>query len=324
VALLSASLFAVGAPAVAATVSIEPGALSLLASTTQPPTQAECVAFFTVPCYVPAQLQTAYNEQPLLNEGITGAGQTIVIVDSFGSPTIQSDLSTFDAQFGIPDPPSFKIIQPAGAVTFDPTNGADLGWAGETTLDVEYAHTMAPGANILLVETPVAETEGTAGFPQIVEAENYVVHHHLGDVISQSFGASEASFPNAQSVGDLRSAYINAFRHGVTVLAASGDNGSTGYLDTAGTILDTSPTVGWPASDPLVTGVGGTQLQLDANGNRTAPDQVWNDTYNTSLQNVFFGNNGPNPLATGGGESAVFGRPLYQIGVANVVGDHRP
>ena len=81
--------------------------------------------------------------------------------------------------------------------------------------------------------------------------------------------------------------------------------------------------MGWPASDPLVTGVGGTQLQLDTNGNRTAPDQVWNDTYNTALQNVFFGDSGPNPLATGGGESSVFPRPTYQFGVAGVVGQHR-
>ena len=59
---------------------------------------------------------------------------------------------------------------------------------------------MAPGASILLVETPVAETEGTAGFPQIVKAENYVIDHHLGQVISQSFGATEGTFPSAASI----------------------------------------------------------------------------------------------------------------------------
>jgi subtilase family serine protease len=324
VALVGASLFAAGAPAAAtAAVSVEPGALSVLASTTQPPTQSQCVAAFTVPCYVPTQLQTAYNEQPLFNRGITGKGETIVLVDAFGSPSIQSDLSTFDAQFGFPDPPSFKVLQPDGPVNFDPTNGTDQSWAGETTLDVEYSHAMAPGANIVLVETPVAETEGVAGFPQIVEAENYVINHHIGDVISQSFGATEASFPSARSVRDLRSAYFNAAAHGVTVLASSGDDGSTGDLNVAGTILDTSPAVGWPASDPLVTGVGGTQLQLNANGSRIAPDQVWNDTYNQQLQEVFFGNAGPNPLATGGGKSLVFARPRYQNGVARVVGHTR-
>jgi subtilase family serine protease len=109
----------------------------------------------------------------------------------------------------------------------------------------------------------------------------------------------------------------------VTVLASSGDDGDTGDLNVAGTILDTSPAVSWPASDPLVTGVGGTQLQLNANGTRSAPDQVWNDTYNQQLQEVFFGNAGPNPLATGGGKSAIFRRPPYQNRVASVVGRTR-
>jgi subtilase family serine protease len=321
-ALASASLIAVGAPAVTATVSAQPASMiSHLASHTQPPTQAQCEAAFTVPCYQPAQFQAAYNEQPLFKRGITGKGETIVIVDSFGSPTIKSDLKTFDAQFGLPNPPSFKIIQPAGPVgTFDPATMG--GWAGETTLDVEWSHTMAPGANILLVETPVAETEGVAGFPQIVKAENYVVNHHLGQVISQSFGATEQTFPSAQSLLELRSAYVNAYRHHVTVLAASGDTGATGYSNTAGTLLYTHRAVDWPASDPLVTGVGGTQLQLDTSGNRTAPDQVWNDSFNKSLNQVFFGNSGPNALATGGGKSSIFERPGYQRG-DGVRGDRR-
>jgi subtilase family serine protease len=297
---------------------------SELASRTQPPTEAQCVAAFTVPCYDPAQIQTAYNEQPLFSRGITGKGQTIVIVDSYGSPTIQSDLATFDAQTGLPAPPSFKIIQPAGAVPpYDPTNSLMASWAGETTLDVEWSHTIAPGANILLVETPVAETEGVAGFPQIVRAENYVINHHLGQVISQSLDATEQTFPSAASIQHLRSAYFNALAHHVTVLAASGDTGASNYANAAETALYTYPVVGWPASDPLVTGVGGTQLSLNSSGQRTAPDQVWNDTYNTSLQEVFYGDAGPNPLATGGGKSAVFSRPWYQNGVANVVGRSR-
>ena len=105
-----------------------------------------------------------------------------------------------------------------------------LNWAGETTLDVEYAHAMAPDANILLVETPVAETEGVTGLPEIVAAENYVINHNLADVITQSFGATEETFPSKQSLLDLRSAFINAAAHGVTVLASSGDNGATSQI----------------------------------------------------------------------------------------------
>ena len=108
------------------------------------------------------------------------------------SPTIENDLAQFDSDFGLPAPPSLKIITPAGAPPpFDPNDDDMVGWAGETTLDVEWAHAIAPGANILLVETPVSETEGETGFPEIDESENLVIDHNLGAVISQSFGATE-------------------------------------------------------------------------------------------------------------------------------------
>jgi subtilase family serine protease len=318
-------MVAVGAPTVAAaSITVQPSIVSRLATVTQPPTQAQCVQAFTVPCYQPSQLETAYDEGPLFSNGIDGQGQTIVIVDSYGSPTIESDLATFDAQFGLPKPPRFTIIQPAGQVpVWNPSNSAMLSWAGETTLDVEWSHSMAPDANIVLVETPVAETEGIAGFPQIIEAENYVVNHNLGGVISQSFSATEETFKTEESLLHLRSAYINAQAHHITVLAAAGDTGATSYSNLAGTLLYTHPVSTWPPSDPLVTGVGGTQLSLNASGQRTAPDQEWNDSFNSALNEVFFGNAGPNALAGGGGRSIVFARPSYQNGVASVVGNVR-
>ena len=72
-----------------------------------------------------------------------------------------------------------------------------------------------------------------------------------------------------------------------------------------------------------MTGVGGTQLHLDANGNHTSPDTVWNDTYSVATNQFIFGDNGPNPLATGGGKSVLFSRPSYQALVRNVVGSSR-
>jgi subtilase family serine protease len=286
-----------------------------------PWTTALCESELDIACYGPDQIRSAYNEAPLFNKGITGKGATIVIVDSFGSPTIQSDLSTFDKQFGYPDPPSFKIITPAGALPpWDPNDSVMTGWAGETTLDVEYAHTVAPGANILLVETPTAETEGVTGFPEIVTAEKYVVDHHLGDVISQSFDATEETFTSYAQLAPLRAAYLDAFAHGVTVLAATGDDGSTN-AELDGSTLYTTPTTGWPSTDPLVTAVGGTQLKESASGTFTS--NVWNDTYDVPLQEAFTGTDGPNPFATGGGVSEFFKRPLYQIGVARVTGPMR-
>ncbi|HEX6676741.1 MAG TPA: S53 family peptidase [Actinomycetes bacterium] len=277
-----------------------------------PPTTADCLAQIGISCYAPFQLQQAYNLEPLYERGLTGRGRTIVIVDAFGSPTVRQDLAKFDADFGLPDPPHFRIIQPAGKVPpFDPTDPEMAGWAEETSLDVQWAHAIAPGANILLVETPVSETEGVQGFPEIVEAENFVIDHGLGDVISQSFGATEETFPNKGALLGLRSAFKNAARHHVTVLGSSGDAGPTDFqLDLES--LYTHRVNSWPSSDPLVTSIGGTQLHLDADGNRTAPDNVWND------QELF-----GTAAASGGGFSHVFGRPQFQNVVRNVVGRHR-
>ena len=286
--------------------SLVPGLLHAGHATSQPPTTADCETAFQVACYEPGQIQTAYNLQPLYQRGVTGRGRTIVIVDSFGSPTIRNDLAVFDKTFNLPAPPSFKIIQPAGAVPpYDPNNSDMVGWAGETTLDVQYAHTIAPGANILLVETPVSETEGVTGFPQIIEAENYVINHHLGDVISQSFSATEQTFPSKATLDSLRGAYENAAAHHVTVTAATGDSGAAN-TEVDGETYYTFPTAEWPPTDPLVTAVGGTQLHLNASGQHTSADTVWNDTYSIPTQQFIFGDNGPNPLAGGGGKSVFF------------------
>jgi subtilase family serine protease len=252
----------------------------------------------------PAQLQTAYDLGPLLRKGIDGAGQTIVIVDSFGSPTIRADLGHFDAAFGLRAPRSLRVIQPAGKVPpYRPTKNR-VEWAGETSLDVEWAHVMAPAAGILLVETPTSENEGTSGFPQIVRAESYVISHHLGGVISQSFGATEQTFPSRTSLLRLRGAYLLAARpaNDVTVLAATGDQGAAG-LRPDGASYYLSRAVEWPATDPLVTAVGGTELSLSATGRRLSPDVAWSDG--------------------GGGRSVIFGRPGYQAGQRRLTGGRR-
>ena len=306
-----------------ADVAVQPGVQHAGRVQASPPTTADCEKAYKVACYEPAQIQQAYNLPAVYASGVTGKGATIVIVDSFGSPTIKHDLGVFDRTFGLPAPPSFRVIQPAGQVpAYDPANSDMVGWAGETTLDVEYAHTIAPGASIVLVETPVAETEGVKGFPQIIQAEKYVINHHLGDVISQSFSATEQTFSPRASVDALRAAYVDAQRQHVTVLAASGDNGAADVgLD--GSTFFTFPTTTWPPSDPLVTAIGGTQLHLAANGNRTSPDTVWNDTFSVATNQFIFGDNGANPLAAGGGKSVLFLRPSYQNLVQGVVGRAR-
>jgi subtilase family serine protease len=294
-------------------------------SRTVPLPTSQCKAQLGISCYSPAQFERAYDLAGLHAAGINGSGETIAIVDSFGSPTIMNDLHQFDQTFGVSNPygvpidpaiaqdPSLTIIQPAGAVpAFSTTafNGDMVSWAEETTLDVEWAHVMAPKASILLVETPTDETEGVQGFPEIVTAENYVIDHHLAQVISQSFGATEETFPNQQALLDLRGAFTNAAANNVTVLGASGDEGST---DFELNLRDLYPMQvnSWPSSDPLVTSVGGTQMHLDDSGNRLSPDNVWNDSA-VGIQ-----------AAGGGGVSSIFSRPAFQDGVQSVVGSAR-
>ncbi len=251
----------------------------------------------------PRQIRAAYQLGPLADSGIVGSGQTIVIVDSFGSPTIAADLAFFDSYFGLPPPPSLRVIQPAGPVpAFAVHDTTRLGWAGETTLDVEWAHVMAPGASIVLVETPTAENEGTTGFPEIVTAENYVLQHKLGQVISQSFAATEQTFPSVSVIMSFREPYRLAARDHVTVVAATGDTGATSDQYNMQDLY-TSRAVSWPATDPLVTAVGGTELSLSHDGGRLAPDQAWS--------------------GSGGGESIAFARPAYQDGVRSVTGSSR-
>jgi subtilase family serine protease len=304
-------------------VVIRPGTVQLDRETRSGPSDTlQCQRALRIDCYNPAQIQQAYDLPVLYARGITGRGVTIVIVDPYGSPTIVRDLGTFDSTESIPGPPSLRIIRPAGRVpSFNPGSKAMTGWASETTLDVEYAHTIAPGARILLVETPGGGRTGDVSMAQVVTAEKYVIAHRLGDVISQSFVATEQGIGYA-GIAPLRAAYLDAYHHQVTVLTGSGDTGAAG-LEPDGTRYYTYPVTGWPASDPLVTAVGGTRLRLDATGHRDAADVAWNDTYSSTASRLVDGNSGPDPLAGGGGKSAIFGRPAYQNAVRAVVGNHR-
>jgi subtilase family serine protease len=309
------------APSAQAVVTLHSGFVHASKAASKPLTTAECEKTIGIACYAPAQIQRAYNLGPLFADGTDGRGQTIVIVDCYGSPTLRHDLNVFDKAFGLPAPPSLTTIEPGGKVAPYKPNSNRAGWAGETELDVEYSHVMAPDAKIVVVATPTVENEGATGFPAIIKAEKYVIKHHIGGVISQSFSATEQTFSNAGELRSLRGAYTDAFHHHITVLAASGDSGAADVNNAFDYYL--FPVTSWPDSDPLVTGVGGTQLHLDAAGNHTAPDSVWNDTFNVPTLNYIYGSSTPNALAGGGGKSIIFPRPSYQNGVAGVVGARR-
>ncbi len=243
-------------------------------------------------CRTPYDFRVAYGVQSLIERGFTGKGQTIVDIVSYGSPTLQQDMDIFDKQFGLP-PITIKVIAPLGVARFNATNQDMAGWAGETELDVQIIHAVAPGANIVVLTSPVDETEGTIGLPQFLQLEQYALTHHLGNIISQSWGASEVTLKDAAGQQEIHQwdAFLKqaTTQQGITFFASSGDNGATDYVDLKATKLSPTPTTSFPADDPWVTSVGGTSLQR----NGTAFQEIaWN--------------------RSGGGFSSFFATPAYQ------------
>jgi subtilase family serine protease len=278
-----------------------------------PFTDAQCEAVYAIDCYVPDQIEAAYNLPALYARGITGKGRTIVVVDAFGSPTIADDLLQFDQNLGLGTPP-LRIVQVGHVPTFDSGNADMVGWAAESTLDVEYAHAGAPAAKIVLVEVAQEDLQ------HLVLAVRYAVQHKLGDVISLSWGEPEQALGRA-FISSYSSIFSQAASSHITIVASSGDSGVSGQDDNGHYYHH--PVASWPATSSFVTAVGGTRLNLNASGARNGLDAAWNDTYSTAVNNFFFGNDGPSPLATGGGKSAYNGRPGYQNGVRSVTGGQR-
>ena len=217
-------------------------------------------------CYTPHQFQVAYGVDTLLKQGFTGKGQTVVDIVSFGSPTLQQDMNVFDQQFGLP-PIQLQIIAPLGTKPFDPSSKDMNGWAGETTLDVQIIHAIAPGANIVVLTSPVAETEGVVGLPEFRQLEQYAIDHHLGNIISQSWGASEATLADTagrQEVQKWDAFFQKTTQAGMTYLTSSGDNGATDVTNMQATKFASTPTIGFPADSPRDTCASG----------RRCPDRV--------------------------------------------------
>ena len=238
------------------------------------------------PCYGPAQIRRAYD----IPRNLTGAGETVVIIDAFRDPTLRGDVSKFNSTFGLPAT-DLTIICVSHCPTFDPTSTDQVGWTNETSLDVEWVHAIAPRATIDLV---LAQSDDDA---DILSAQQYVVDHDLGDVLSQSFGEGESCMEPA-IFSAQHQAFVTASREGMTVFASAGDFGAAQGGCTGYSLIDG---VGSPASDPLVTAVGGTHLNADLTTGAYHSETVWNN----SGENPDFG-------AGGGGFSTVYPRPSYQ------------
>ena len=141
---------------------------------------------------------------------------------------------------------------------------------------------MAPGADIVLLTSPVDETEGVQGLPEFLALEKYALDHRLGKIISQSWGATEntlfagtAGSQGPQVVADYESFYARAVQEHVTVMCAEGDSGSSD-VESDGVTYYPYPVVDFPCTSPYVTSVGGTSLYLDTSG-KYRYETVWND-----------------------------------------------
>jgi hypothetical protein len=231
------------------------------------------------PGFSPGQISQAYgfNQITFRNGTVRGdgTGQTIAIIDAYDQPNIASDLATFDATYGLPDPPSFTKVNQSGGTNYP---GADPSWGLEITLDVEWAHAMAPGANILLVEA------NSNSLTDLIAAVDYARNQPGVAVVSMSWGSGEWNGENRSGENTMDWHFTTPSGHsGVTFVASTGDTGSTGAPE-------------YPSVSPNVLAVGGTELSTDSAGNYLG-ETAWS--------------------GSGGGISTVEFQPVYQKGVSN-------
>jgi subtilase family serine protease len=195
--------------------------------------------------YTPPAIQTAYNLTGLYNEGYNGSGQTIAILDWCGSSTIQNDTNVFSAQFGLPPLTSSNFT-----ITYTAPSLCMAADQVEINLDVEWAHAIAPGANINLVVPP------SASFQDVDQAEFDAVNYGLGNVLSGSYASTELYTATTELDTENLLSEIGAAM-GISTNFASGDYGDYG-IETLRT------TVSAPADSPWATAVGGVALALNS------------------------------------------------------------
>jgi len=212
--------------------------------------------------YTPQSIQTAYNLTGLYNEGYDGTGQTIAIVDWCGSFSVQSDANKFSTKFGLP-----KLTSSNFAITYTAPSECIAYDQVEINLDVEWAHAVAPGANINLVVPP------SSSFQDVDEAEFDVANYGMGNVLSGSYGSPEAFTAATELDTESLISEIGAAA-GISFNFATGDEGTYALIDDV--LL---PTVSAPADSPWSTAVGGVTLALNSD-NSIAWQAGWGNNVN--------------------------------------------
>jgi subtilase family serine protease len=342
---LLAGLGTAGATGATAAAALTPNATSIPRTSDIVTAQRDAATACTLPdgsninyyhCYTPQQIRAAYGVDSVahLKDGSPnyGQGQTIVLVDSYGSPTAAHDLQVFhDTFFSSLPNPNFQQVFPQGNPQFGNSNGngqsgpsAAAGWSGEATLDIEWAYAVAPLAHIILIGVPPAETEGVTGMPNLFKAiSSQIDANPAGTLFSMSFGVTEQTFGGAAKTQTAKfdAVFKKGLAKGDNFFTSSGDNGT---FNNSKKKKDTGtynfPTVGWPASSPYVTSVGGTQLQYGWTWNPTSNDAYlpsgaknpayWQSTAGGDTEAVW--NESWAQIGTGGGVSAIYPKPSWQ------------
>ncbi len=298
--------------------------------------------YYNYHCYTPQQIRAAYGVDtaaPIDGSPNYGQGQTIVLVDSYGSPTAASDLQHFHDTFftGLPNP-DFTQLFPQGNPQYNNNCTSAKGksgpcaaanWSGEASLDAQWAYSIAPEAHIIMLAVPPAETEGVQGLPNLFKAiSSEIAATPDGTLFSMSFGTTEQALGGAGSTQTAK--FDQVFKQGLAkndnFFASSGDYGSQNFTQQdKNRNLSAYPALGWPASSPYVVSVGGTQLQYGWTWEPTSNDPsnvgYWNATTSGDSQAVW--NESWAPIGSGGGASVIYPRPPWQKGVDPGYGDHR-
>jgi subtilase family serine protease len=248
--------------------------------------------------HTPDQVKGAYGIS-----GFDGTGQTVAIIDAYASPTILQDANQWSTNRGIPTfgttgGGTFTQVVPPGVYHRPENRRQDpQGWYGEETLDVEAVHGMAPNANVVYVGSP-------NNYQDLDAAMNHVVDNHLAQIVSNSYGFLGENLP-AGYITPLNHTFIQAAAEGIGIYFSSGDSGDeTVNLGFAST--------DWPASSPWVTAVGGTSLAVDSANNRVLETGWGTSSYSCNV-NTLVCNRTSWFYGAGGGYSAVFPEPQYQI-----------
>lgn len=248
--------------------------------------------------FAPADVAKHYGVDSAYKAGYHGEGQTIVLVDAYGSPTIMRDANDFATMTGLPalTNTNFHVLYSDGTPIANPYSTE---WPAEISLDVEWAYGLAPNANIVLIVAPSDDPDDLA------YAVNYAVTHHFGTVISNSYGYPENAFGPATS-GAFNTVFEQAAARGIAVNVSTGDSGDFGLGTPVGA-------ASIPADSPYATGVGGTSVNVPSD--KGPVESAWGNTqtYLGDIDGVpvppsFGGFTG----GGGGGESVYWAKPAWQ------------